>query len=87
MQLVDVREPFEVQIARIDGSELIPLGSLEQSVGRIRTDVPVVVYCHHGARSDSAAAFLRRHGLRNVYNLDGGIDAFAAIVDPTMARY
>jgi adenylyltransferase/sulfurtransferase len=45
------------------------------------------VYCHHGVRSDRAAALLRRHGLRNVYNLDGGIDAFAAREDPTMARY
>ena len=87
MQLVDVREPFEAQIAQIDGSELIPLGSLEQAMDRIRTDVPVVVYCHHGTRSDSAAAFLRQHGLLNVQNLDGGIDAFAALVDPTMARY
>lgn len=87
MQLVDVREPFETQIAQIDGSELIPLGSLEQSLDRIRTDVPVVVYCHHGVRSDRAAEFLRQHGLRNVQNLDGGIDAFAALVDPTMARY
>jgi sulfur-carrier protein adenylyltransferase/sulfurtransferase len=59
MQLVDVREPFETQIAQIDGSELIPLGSLEQCLDRIRTDVPVVVYCHHGTRSDQAAVFLR----------------------------
>ncbi|WP_346232449.1 ThiF family adenylyltransferase [Parafrigoribacterium mesophilum] len=87
MQLVDVREPFEAQIARIDGSELIPLGSLEQSLERIRTDVPVVVYCHHGVRSDRAAAMLRQHGIANVLNLEGGIDAFAAREDPTMARY
>jgi sulfur-carrier protein adenylyltransferase/sulfurtransferase len=87
MQLIDVREPFETQIAQIDGSELIPLGSLEQCLDRIRTDVPVVVYCHHGTRSDQAAVFLRQHGLRNVQNLDGGIDAFAAREDPTMARY
>ena len=87
MQLVDVREPFETHIARIDHSELIPLGSLEQCLDRIRTDVPVVVYCHHGVRSDRAATILRRHGLRNVQNLDGGIDAFAAREDPTMARY
>jgi sulfur-carrier protein adenylyltransferase/sulfurtransferase len=87
MQLVDVREPFETHIAQIDGSELIPLGSLEQCLDRIRTDVPVVVYCHHGSRSDRAAVFLRQHGLRNVQNLEGGIDAFAAREDPTMARY
>jgi sulfur-carrier protein adenylyltransferase/sulfurtransferase len=49
--------------------------------------VPVVVYCHHGTRSDRAAVFLRQHGLRNVQNLEGGIDAFAAREDPTMARY
>jgi sulfur-carrier protein adenylyltransferase/sulfurtransferase len=87
MQLVDVREPFEAQIARIEGAVLVPLGRLESELERIRTDIPVVVYCHHGSRSDRAAEILRRHGLRNVQNLAGGIDAYALEVDPALARY
>jgi sulfur-carrier protein adenylyltransferase/sulfurtransferase len=87
MQLVDVREPFEAMIARIEGSELIPLGSLEEALGRIRADVPVVLYCHHGPRSDRAAEFLRQQGFHDVHNLLGGIDAYAAHVDSTLARY
>lgn len=87
MQLVDVREPFEARIARIEGAELVPLGSLEGGLDRIRTDIPVVVYCHHGSRSDRAADILRRHGWSNVHNLTGGIDAYAVRVDPTLARY
>lgn len=87
LQLIDVREPFEAQIAAIDGSELIPLGSISQSFHRIRTDVPVVVYCHHGARSQRAMGFLEQHGLSNITNLDGGIDAFAALPDSELTRY
>jgi sulfur-carrier protein adenylyltransferase/sulfurtransferase len=87
MQLVDVREPFEATIARIEGSELIPLGSLEAALERIRSDVPVVLYCHHGPRSDRAAEFLRQQGFHDVHNLLGGIDAYAAQVDSTLARY
>ena len=87
MQLVDVREPFEFQIARIDGSELIPLGTIESSLEKIRTDVPVVVYCHHGSRAQRAVSVLRGHGLRNIELLDGGIDAFAVLANPSMPRY
>ncbi len=87
MQLVDVREPFECEIARIDGSELIPLGTIERSLDRIRTDIPVVVYCHHGSRSERAMSILRSHGLHNIEQLEGGIDTYAALADPTIARY
>ena len=87
MQLVDVREPFEFEIASIDGSELMPLGTIEGSLDRIRTDVPVVVFCHHGGRAQRAVSVLRDHGLRNIEQLDGGIDAFAALADPSIARY
>jgi adenylyltransferase/sulfurtransferase len=82
-----VREPFEAAIARIEGSELIPLGRLGQSIDRIRTDVPVVLYCHHGPRSQQGAAVLRRAGVTHVTDLAGGIDAYARDVDPALARY
>ncbi len=87
MQLVDVREPFEAAIASIEGSELIPLGELEQSLHRIRPDVPVVIYCHHGPRAARAAEILHRHGYHDLQLLDGGVDAFAVLADPTLARY
>jgi len=87
LQLIDVREPFEAAIARIDGSELIPLGRLGQSLDAIRTDMPVVLYCHHGPRSERAAAMLRQAGMTDVTDLAGGIDAYAREVDPALARY
>ncbi|KQV06156.1 ThiF family adenylyltransferase [Leifsonia sp. Root112D2] len=87
LQLIDVREPFEAAIATLDGSELIPLGSLASSLDRVRHDVPVVVYCHHGMRSMQAASILRQAGFDNVENLTGGIEAYAREVDPSLARY
>ena len=86
-QLVDVREPFEAQIATIDGADLIPLATVEESIQRFRTDVPVVVYCHHDARSQRAAGILRANGVNNVQWLEGGIDAYARFVDASLARY
>ncbi len=87
MQLVDVRERFEAAIVSLDGSEWIPLGALPHSLERIRTDVPVVLYCHHGVRSEQAMQWLRSSGRDNVQHLAGGVDAYAARVDRTLARY
>jgi adenylyltransferase/sulfurtransferase len=86
LQLIDVREPVEADIVALPGSELIPLGALESSVAKVRTDVPVVVYCHHGPRSLYATRMLRALGHENVSNLAGGIDAYAA-VQPGLVRY
>lgn len=87
LQLVDVREPWEASIASIDGSQLIPLGMLGQSFERLDRDAPVVLYCHHGSRSARALELLRRSGFTKATHLSGGIDAFAAQVDPSLARY
>lgn len=87
IQLVDVREPWEARIASIPGSELIPLGDLAASLHRLRDDVPVVLYCHTGVRSAHALQLLERLGVGGVAHLTGGIDAYAARVDPSMARY
>jgi adenylyltransferase/sulfurtransferase len=73
--LIDVREPFEHAQARIDGSVLIPLGTLEDRVGEVPKDVPVVVHCQGGGRSARAAEILRRHGLA-AHNLIGGMRAW-----------
>ena len=85
--LLDVREPYEHSICRLEGSVLIPLGSLVRGVQRLDRSKPVVAYCHTGVRSRSAAEFLRQAGFTNVLNLKGGIEAWAKDVDPAMPRY
>lgn len=86
VQLVDVRESFESAITALPGSAFIPLRGLEDALEDIRTDVPVVVYCHHGPRSIDGVRRLHAHGLTNANYLIGGVDAFAA-VDASIIRY
>jgi rhodanese-related sulfurtransferase len=87
--LIDVRQPWENQLAALPNSVLIPLNELAQRSWEISADVPtmIVVYCHHGIRSLSAGAFLERLGFTNVHSLSGGIDAWSCEVDPTVPRY
>ncbi|MCC7128609.1 MAG: ThiF family adenylyltransferase [Microbacteriaceae bacterium] len=87
LQLVDIREPFEREIVQIDNSDFIPLGQLPSRLSELRTDVPVVLYCHHGSRSARALRFLREQGLANATHLIGGIDAFAREIAPELQRY
>ncbi|MFL5328263.1 MAG: rhodanese-like domain-containing protein [Gemmataceae bacterium] len=87
--LLDVRQPEEHAIARIEPSQLIPLGELVRHLEEIQPppNAAVVVYCHHGVRSLSAAAILERAGLRDVFSLSGGIDAWSMEINPTVPRY
>jgi len=85
--LLDVREPWEYKLAKIDGSELIPLATLPQSLAKLDRNADIVAYCHHGMRSADAAGFLIQQGFRNVKNLVGGIDAWSVQVDSTVPRY
>jgi adenylyltransferase/sulfurtransferase len=85
--LLDVREPWEHQLARIDGSLLIPLATLPQSLGKLDRNADIVAYCHHGMRSADATGFLLQQGFSNVKNLTGGIDAWSVHVDASVARY
>ncbi|CAN5516710.1 molybdopterin-synthase adenylyltransferase MoeB [soil metagenome] len=85
--LLDVREMFEDEIARIDGRMLIPLGELPQRLQEIPCAGEVIVYCHSGVRSAHATQVLRQAGFERVYNLAGGIDAWSREVDPAVARY
>jgi adenylyltransferase/sulfurtransferase len=87
VRLVDVREPFEFQIARLPNAELIPLLQLPRHLADLQTAGEIVVYCHHGLRSAEAQAFLRARGCARVRNLTGGIDRWAVEVDPAMPRY
>jgi len=85
--LIDVREPHEYQICRIEGSVLIPLGDLPARVGELDPTVEVVMQCRSGVRSGKAAAFLREQGFRSVHNLTGGILAWIDQVDPSQPKY
>jgi rhodanese-related sulfurtransferase len=85
--VLDVREPWEVEIASIDGSVNIPLGELTSRVGELPRGKPLAVMCHHGGRSAQATAWLRNQGFDHATNVAGGIDAWARSVDPTLSRY
>ncbi len=87
LALLDVREPWEVKVCAIEGSINIPLALLVQTADQIATDRPVVVICHHGIRSMQAVTWLRRGGIANAVNLQGGIDAWARQIDCGMVTY
>jgi molybdopterin/thiamine biosynthesis adenylyltransferase/rhodanese-related sulfurtransferase len=85
--LLDVREPHEYGIAHIEGSTLIPLNQLPERVSELNSSDDIVVYCHTGGRSARATDFLRGLGYKRVRNLEGGIEAWAVLVDNSLARY
>jgi rhodanese-related sulfurtransferase len=85
--IVDVREPWEIQKCAIEGSQAMPLRELPARVADLPDDRDLVLVCHHGSRSEQAAAWLARQGFDRVHNLEGGIDAWARTVDPAMPRY
>lgn len=85
-QLVDVREPYEYEIANLDG-DLIPLDEVTEQVNKISSDKDVVVHCRSGKRSADAIRSLEKLGFKNLYNLKGGILAWAEEKDTEMAKY
>ncbi len=85
--LLDVREPRELAICRIEGSVAIPMSELSVRHVELDPDRPVVCICHHGVRSASVAAALAHLGFAEVWNLSGGIERWAVDVDPSMRRY
>ena len=85
--LLDVREQTEYDLVHLEGAQLIPLNTLPHHVDNLPTDQEIVVYCHHGTRSLYATAYLHQNGFRDVKNLTGGIDQWAADIDPTLRRY
>jgi rhodanese-related sulfurtransferase len=85
--IIDVREADEWEIARIPSARLMPLGALPASAATVDRDADIVVYCHHGVRSEAAAHHLLSAGFHRVRNLVGGIDRWSCEVDSSVRRY
>jgi rhodanese-related sulfurtransferase len=85
--LVDVREPWEYELCRIDGARLIPMGSIPENLQALDVDEDVVCYCHHGMRSMDVAVWLRGQGVQRAKSLAGGIERWSLEIDPRVPRY
>ena len=85
--LLDVRENWEFETCKIEGSTQIPMNTIPARIEELDEDAEIVCICHHGARSMQVAAFLERNGFTRVTNLTGGIHAWALQVDSTMPKY
>ena len=86
IELVDVRTEWERALARIEGSRLLDQAYHDALLERDRS-TPIVFQCHHGVRSQQAAEYFQRAGFSNLYNLEGGIEAWSLLVDPSVPRY
>lgn len=84
--LLDVREPWEYERARLWGSTFVPLADLPDRLRELDPEAETVVICHHGLRSAHATRFLDRSGFKSVYNLEGGLDAYSEL-DGSVPRY
>jgi rhodanese-related sulfurtransferase len=88
LRLIDVREPAEHEICRIDGAVLVPMSSIPRHLNALSEEErQIVVFCHQGVRSLSVADWLRRQGIKNCCSMAGGIDLWSLQVDPGVARY
>jgi rhodanese-related sulfurtransferase len=85
--LLDVREPWEYEKARIEGARLVPMGEVPARLAEIDTQAEVVAICHHGGRSQQVAMFLEKNGFQKVHNLVGGVDAWSRSIDPAVPLY
>jgi len=86
--LLDVREPWEFQTAKIDGSVLIPMGEIpSRAFQELDPETHIVTICHAGVRSMNVCVWLRNQGFEKVQSLRGGIDAWSTEVDPLVPRY
>ncbi|MGI9054244.1 MAG: rhodanese-like domain-containing protein [Pyrinomonadaceae bacterium] len=87
IKFIDVREPHEYEIARIEAAELLPLSRFNEWIDKLKPEDEIVVMCHHGIRSANVCLFLVRNGFEKVFNLEGGIDLWSATVDENVPRY
>jgi rhodanese-related sulfurtransferase len=88
MRLIDVREPSEFQLARIEGAELIPMRTVPAELQSLDSgDAPLIVICHHGIRSLQVAQWLREQGVEDCHSMQGGLDRWSLEIDSTVPRY
>jgi len=85
-QLIDIREEYELELACIGGDH-IPMGDVRSNLDKIRKDIPVIMHCRTGVRGGNMVVFLSDNGYDNLYNLEGGINAWAEQIDSTMNTY
>ena len=85
--VIDVREAWEYELCRIPGAQLLPMNDIPAKWHERPRESDIVVVCHHGMRSLQVANYLVRAGFGRVYNLNGGVAAWADQVDPAMPRY
>lgn len=87
VQILDCREPWELEIVKLDGSIDIPMNEIPNRLGELDASRPLVVMCHHGGRSLMVAQWLRGNGFPQAQSLEGGIEVWAAEIDPSLPRY
>ncbi|HSU31731.1 MAG TPA: rhodanese-like domain-containing protein [Bryobacteraceae bacterium] len=88
--LIDVREPQEFNICRIEGSELMPMNTVPAELQRLESLADagdIITICHHGVRSLQVTYWLRQQGLENCFSMSGGIDRWSLEIDPSVPRY
>jgi rhodanese-related sulfurtransferase len=88
--IIDVREPEEYAVAKIQESRLLPMQGIPaqlQSIEGLADESTVALLCHHGVRSLNVAQWLRQHGVENCFSISGGIDRWSVEVDSTVPRY
>ena len=85
--ILDVREPWELELASLPGAVAIPMGSITRSLDRLDPGRSTVCLCHHGARSMQVGLYLEQQGFSDVVNLTGGIHAWSEQVDPAVRTY
>lgn len=85
--LLDVREPWEFELCSLPGAQLMPMQTVPMRLSELNPDDEIIVICHHGGRSMQVAMFLERQGYSSLFNLMGGVDAWAGEVDPSLRRY
>ena len=86
-QLIDVRETFEWAICKLPNSELLPMDSIPNNLDKINKDIPVVMHCKKGGRSQRVIDYLKSHNFTNLINLEGGILAWISEIDNSMEKY
>jgi len=87
IHLIDVREPHELEISRLDGAQIIPLGQLASRLPELNSTEEIIVFCKSGVRSERALEILAGAGFRKLHHLLGGINAWARDVDPSLPIY